>query len=268
MFIVRGSCPRLRRGHLRLFIMKYFLIALQFLTRIPVKIKDKIEDRDYGYSMAWFPVVGLILGWILALVFKLTVLVVNPAIAVVLVITIYMFLTGALHIDGLSDACDGLYGGKGDKVKTLEIMKDSRIGTIGALALVLDIGLRCVLLYSLPASRIPASLILMAVLGRWSQVLFSLNVSSARAESRGGYFSSSLTSGIFGFSSMTMLGICLFLLKPVSLILLILFIILIIQLLKNYFRRKIGGITGDAIGAVNEITEILVLFWFSSVLLS
>ena len=244
--------------------MKYFLIALQFLTRIPVKIKDKIEDRDYGYSMAWFPAVGLILGWILAMAFKLAVFLFNPAIAVVLVITIYMFLTGALHIDGLSDACDGLYGGKGDKVKTLEIMKDSRIGTIGALALVLDIGLRFVLLYSLPASRIPASLILMAVLGRWGQVFFCLNAPSARAESRGGYFSSSLTPGIFGFSSLTMFGICLFLLKPVSLVLLLVFLVLIIRIAKNYFRRKIGGITGDTIGAVNEGTEILALLWMNT----
>ena len=241
--------------------MKYFLIALQFLTRIPVKISDKIEDRDYGYSMAWFPAVGLILGWILALAFKLAIFLFNPAITVVLVITIYMFLTGAMHIDGLSDACDGLYGGRGDKKKTLEIMKDSRIGTIGALSLVLDIGLRFALLYSLPVSKIPSALILMVVMGRWGQVLFSLNAPSARAESRGGYFSNSLTPGIFGFSSMTMLGICLFLLKPVSLVLFLMFLVLIIWIAKNYFRRKIGGITGDTIGAVNEITEIFVLFF-------
>jgi len=241
--------------------MKNFLLALQFLTRIPVRIKDKIEDGDYGYSMAWFPAVGLILGGILALVFKLAALAVNPAIAVILVITVYMFLTGALHLDGLSDACDGLYGGKGDKVKTLEIMRDSRIGTIGALALVLDIGLRFALLYSLPVSRIPASLILMAVMGRWGQVFFCLNAPSARAEGRGGSFSSSLTPGIFGFSSITMFGICLFLLKPFSLALLLVFLVLIIRLAKNYFARKIGGITGDAIGAVNEITEIFVLFF-------
>ena len=244
--------------------MKYFLIALQFLTRIPVKIKDKIEDRDYGYSMAWFPAVGLILGLILALVFKLAIVLFNPAIAVVLAITAYMFLTGALHIDGLSDACDGLYGGKGDKIKTLEIMKDSRIGTIGALALVLDIGLRFALLYSLPVSRIPASLILMVVLGRWGQVFFCLNAPSARAESRGGYFSSSLTPGIFGFSTMIMFGISLFLLKPASLVLLLVFLVLIIRMSQNYFARKIGGITGDTIGAVNEGTEILVLLWMNT----
>jgi len=244
--------------------MKYFLIALQFLTRIPVKIKDKIEDRDYGYSMAWFPAVGLILGLILALVFKLAIVLFNPAIAVVLAITAYMFLTGALHIDGLSDACDGLYGGKGDKIKTLEIMKDSRIGTIGALALVLDIGLRFALLYSLPVSRIPASLILMVVLGRWGQVFFCLNAPSARAESRGGYFSSSLTPGIFGFSTMIMFGISLFLLKPASLVLLLVFLVLIIRMSHNYFARKIGGITGDTIGAVNEGTEILVLLWMNT----
>ncbi len=260
--------------------MKYFLIALQFLTRIPVRIKDKIDDRDYGYSMAWFPAAGLILGWILALGFKLAIVLFNPAIAVLLAIVAYMFLTGALHIDGLSDTCDGLYGGKGDKAKTLEIMRDSRIGTIGGLALVLDIGLRFALLYSLPVSRIPASLILMAVLGRWGQVFFSLNAPSAwaigspttaiwpaaRAESRGGYFSNNLTVGIFGFSSMIMLIICLFLLKPVSLALLLLFLSLVIRLARNYFRRKIGGITGDTIGAANEITELLVLFWCSGAL--
>ncbi len=244
--------------------MKYFLIALQFLTRIPVRIQDKIEDRDYGYSMAWFSAVGLILGWILALVFKLALGLFNPGLAVLLAITAYMFLTGALHIDGLSDTCDGLYGGKGDKVKILEIMKDSRIGTIGALALVLDIGLRFALLYSLPVSRISASLILMTVLGRWGQVFFSLNAPSARQESRGGYFSNSLTPGIFGFSSMSMLIICLFLLKPVSLALLLLFLSLVIRLARNYFRRKIGGISGDTIGAVNEGTEILVLLWMNT----
>lgn len=229
-----------------------------------MKIKDKIDVRDYGYSMAWFPAVGFILGGILALVFKLAIFLFNPAIAVVLVITVYMFITGALHIDGLSDACDGLYGGKGDKEMTLEIMKDSRIGTAGALALVLDLGLRFAFLYSMPVSRIPASLILMTVLGRWSQVLFSLNAPSARAESRGGYFSGSLTPGIFSFSSVTMLGICLFLLKPVSLVLLLLFLILIICLAKNYFRRKIGGITGDTIGALNEGAEILLLLWMNT----
>src|SRR3989338_4655702 len=211
--------------------------------------------------MAWFPAVGLVLGGILALAFKLAVFLFNPAIAVLLVITVYMFLTGALHIDGLSDTCDGLYGGRGDKVKILEIMRDSRIGTIGALALVLDIGLRFALLYSLPVSRIPASLILMVVLGRWGQVFFCLNAPLARAEGRGGSFSSSLTPGIFWFSSITMFGICLFLLKPFSSALLLVFLVVIIRLAKNYFARKIGGITGDAIGAVNEITEIFVLFF-------
>lgn len=243
--------------------MKYFLIALQFLTRIPVKIQSRIEERDYGYSMAWFPAVGFILGWILALVFKLAVVVMNPAIAVLLAITAYMLLTGGLHIDGLSDTCDGVYGGKGDKVKTLEIMKDSRIGTIGALALVLDIGLRFALLYSLPVSRIPSSLIVMAVLGRWSQVVFSLNAPSARPEGQGRYFSSSLTPGIFGFSSLTMLGICLFLLKPASLVLFLVLLVVTIRMTVNYFKRKIGGISGDTIGAVNEGAEILVLLWMN-----
>ncbi len=244
--------------------MIYFIIALQFLTRIPVKIKGEIAPEDYGRSMAWFPAVGLVLGLLLVLIFKLAAALFPKPAAEMLVITAYMFLTGAIHIDGLADTFDGLYGGRGDKEKTLAIMKDSAVGAVGALAIALDIILRFVLLDALAITKIPQALIAMAVLGRWAQVLFTVNTVSARPYGTGGYFSRNVSPAIFILSTLAMLLINLFFLKPFFLSCGLVFVSLIILLVKNYVRRAIGGITGDAIGAANEIAEISVLLWMST----
>jgi adenosylcobinamide-GDP ribazoletransferase len=244
--------------------MKNFLIALQFLTRIPIKVKDAISQQDYGCSMVWFPAVGFILGLLLVLIFKsASALFPRPA-AEILVITAYMFLTGAIHIDGLADTLEGLYGGRGNKEKTLAIMKDSAVGAIGALAIALDIILRFVLLDTLPLAKIPQVLIATAVLGRWAQVLFTLNSDSASKGGAGEAFSHGINPGIFILSTLIMLSINLFFLKPFTLLCALLFICALVLLMKNYFRRVIGGITGDTIGAANEVAEISVLLWMST----
>ena len=243
--------------------MKYFLIALQFLTRIPVKIKEEIQPQDYGRSMAWFPLVGLVLGICSVLIFKTAVIFFPKAVAEILALSSYVFLTGALHIDGLADTWDGLCGGRGDPEKTLKIMKDSSVGAMGSLAISLDLLLRFVLLDSLPLTKLPQALIAMAVLGRWTQIVFVLNSTSPKPNSRAGYFNSSLTPAIFIFASGLMLLICAFIVKPVALISVLAFLSLFGLLCRNYFKRKIGGITGDTIGAVNETSEIFVLLWMN-----
>ena len=244
--------------------MKYFLIALQFLTRIPVRIKGEIQPQDYGRAMVWFPLVGLILGILLVLGFKMAILLFPKAVAIILVLIAYALLTGAIHIDGLADTFDGLGAGETNKEKILEIMKDGPIGAMGALAISLDIILRFVLLDSLPLIKIPQALLAMVVLGRWAQVLFALNSTAAKTNSTGGYFSRSLTPAIFILATIIMLLISIFILKPLSLLFILFFILLIVLSAKNYFKRKIGGITGDTIGAANEITEISVLLWMST----
>ena len=243
--------------------MKYFLIALQFLTRIPVKIKEEIQPQDYGRSMAWFPLVGLVLGIGLVLVFKIAALFFPKAVAEILTLCAYVFLTGALHIDGLADTWDGLCAGKGQQEKTLEVMKDSRIGAMGSLAISLDLLLRFVLLDSLSLTKLPQALIAMAVLGRWSQIAFVLQSNSPKPNSRAGYFNSSLTPPIFIFASGLMVVICSFIITPFALISTLAFLLFFALFCKNYFKRVIGGITGDTIGAVNEASEIFVLLWMN-----
>lgn len=244
--------------------MKYFLIALQFLTRIPVRIKVEIQTQDYSRSMIYFPLIGFVLGLSQVLIFKAAIVFLSKAAAEILVITAYLFLTGAIHIDGLADTIDGLYGGRGNREKTLEIMKDSSVGAMGALAISLDVILRFVLLDSLSIAKIPQALIAMAVLGRWGQVLFALNSTAAKPNSTGGYFSSSLSPGIFILATGIMLLINIFVLKSLSLLCIFFLILLIVMAAKNYFKRKLSGITGDTIGAINELAEISVLLWMST----
>lgn len=243
--------------------MKYFLIALQFLTRIPVKIKEEIEPQAYSRSMAWFPLVGLVLGLCLVVVFKIALLFFPRAVAEILVICAYVFLTGALHIDGLADTWDGICGGKGDKEKTLEIMKDSSVGAMGSLAISLDLLLRFILLDSLPLAKLAQGLIAMAVLGRWAQVLFVLNSPLSKPQSSAGYFGHSLSPSIVILATGLMLSLCIFMIKPLTLISILAFLSLIILFYRNYCRRKIGGITGDTIGMVNETSEVFVLLWLN-----
>ncbi|HBG64460.1 MAG: cobalamin 5'-phosphate synthase [Omnitrophica WOR_2 bacterium GWF2_43_52] len=240
--------------------MKYFLIALQFLTRIPVIIKEEIEPQGYSRSMAWFPLVGLVLGICLVVVLKIALLLFPRAVAEILVICAYVFLTGALHIDGLADTWDGLCGGKGEKEKTLAIMKDSSVGAMGSLAISLGLLLKFVLLDSIPLTQLPQALIAMAVLGRWAQVLFVYNAASSKPQSSAGYFNS-LSPAILIFATGMMVSLCVFILRPFTLISILALLSLTILFFRNYFKRKIGGITGDTIGAVNEITEIFVLLF-------
>lgn len=243
--------------------MKYFLIALQFLTRIPVQIKEEVVPQSHSRSMVWFPLVGLVIGICLVLVLKIGLFFFQRAIAEILVICAYVFLTGALHIDGLADTWDGICGGKGKKEKILEIMKDSSIGAMGALAIALDLLLRFVLLDSLPLAKLPQGLVAMVVLGRWAQVLFIFNSSVSKPQSSAGYFSHSLTPTIVIFATGLMLSLCIFIIKPLTLISTLAFLCLVILFCRNYFRRKIGGITGDTIGMVNETSEAFVLLWMN-----
>lgn len=242
--------------------MKNFLLALQFLTRIPVKINGEISEDDHSKAMVYFPLVGLIIGLFLVLVFRFCSWFFPSSAVSVLVLTAYALITGGLHIDGLADTCDGVYGGKGNKENILRIMKDSHIGAIGVLAICLNMLLRYVFLNCLPDSRVYPALISMAVIGRWSQVAFAFNSFPAADTSTAGVFSKNLNSEVFFLATGLTLLISLFLIKPVHLFFLFFVLVGVIVWFKHYLRGKINGITGDTIGALNEAIEIIVLAFF------
>lgn len=237
--------------------MMGLLTALRFLTRIPVGEYPKSEKR-LGKSMAYFPFVGLILGGILVLVNWGFSILLAPLVADALTIIALIILTGALHIDGLIDTIDGLSGGK-TKEEILKIMKDSRVGAFGIVGVVSLIMLKLVLLHEMPLPIKREALLLFPVMGRWAMVVASSLSIYARRKGTGKAFVDYCGRKELVVASLITLIIVGGLLKILGLELFF-FILALTLLLTRFISKRIGGMTGDTLGAVNEIMEVGALF--------
>jgi adenosylcobinamide-GDP ribazoletransferase len=242
--------------------MKNFLIALQFLTIIKLSRKIDITEENLGISMSYFPVVGLCIGLVLVLARWSLAFVLPSSVVDVLVIAILVVLTGALHLDGFADTVDGL-AGRGDREKTLAIMRDSKIGTFAVVGITLILLLKTTSLASLPLFMKDKSLLLMAVLGRWATVPLAAFFPYARA-GHGTALAFSRFAGIREviIASLIALGIAVRLLQYKGLIIFVA-VALVSCLLGLFFKSRIGGVTGDIMGAACEVSEIVVLFMIS-----
>ena len=249
-------------------LVRPFIFAWHFLTGIPLShALHEPTAVELARSMAWYPVVGLLIGGGLVLADMGLSRVFIPAVGNVLLIVLLVVLTRGLHQDGLADTLDGLAGGKTPAAR-LPIMRDPRIGAIGATGLFLSLLLRYAGLMALPqALRVPA-LFCMPALGRWAMVALAWTSPYARAE--GGLAASFLThlswhhvvvsTGILA----TGLGWGFGLLG--TLVILLAGSIVVIVAWAGC-RSWFGGITGDTLGATNEVVEILFLLLIPSLLL-
>lgn len=244
--------------------MKNFLIALQFLTTLPFNIKGKIEEKDFGKSLAYFPIVGLLIGFFLASIAYITVSL-PPLVISILILAVWIAITGGIHLDGFADTCDGFYGRR-SKEEVLKIMRDSHIGTMGAAGIAILLLFKFAILSSIRSEDIWKVLIVTAVSARWSQELVCSVSKYARDEGKAKCFIkyAEKTDMLMGAVFTLILNWFLMGVKGVILFTLLLAtIFLFIQ----YTKRKIGGMTGDTIGATNEIAEVSVLL-FSLMLLN
>jgi len=239
--------------------MKGFILMLQFLTRIPLNMEIQVDELSFKRGMVYFPLVGLVIGALNGIVFILLSLVFSKFIAIIFVVLFNVCITGAFHLDGLADTCDGIYSSR-SKEAMLEIMKDSRIGTNGGVAIVFDLILRIALLNSISNSdyNIVKALVISSVLSKTILVLLSYISTYARKESGlGNLFIGRITLKTVSIASG--LGILFTeLLLGFKGILLMAPIILIMILYEKYIKSKIDGMTGDTLGAASEISEILV----------
>lgn len=237
--------------------MKSFLTALKFLTIFSFG-KHTRDEKRLGKSMAYFPIVGLILGGILVLVNWGFSILLAPLVADALTIIALIILTGALHIDGFIDTIDGLAGGK-TKKEILRIMRDSRVGAFGIVGVVSLIMLKLVLLHEMPLKIKKEAIFLMPVMGRWAMVVASSLSVYVRKKGTGQAFVdycgrkeliiASLITLIITGGFLKILGLELFL-----------FILAATFLLMRFIYRRINGMTGDTLGAINEIMEVGTLF--------
>jgi adenosylcobinamide-GDP ribazoletransferase len=237
--------------------MRLFLIALQFLTIIPVPFPLRCEERDLGRSMAFFPLVGLFLGALLVGTdFILTPRLPRP-VTDLLLITLLSAMTGALHLDGLADVCDGL-AARGNRERFLAVMKDSRIGAVGVVGLVLALLLKYEALLHIPLDFKREALIFSPLVARFSQVQMTVGAKKARGDGLGSAFIG--TAGMWQFVSAGVITLAgAWLLLGLRGIYCCLALYLCTWGLKWWFHRKLGGITGDIIGCVSELNEILAL---------
>lgn len=239
--------------------MNTFILALQLMTRLPINKQIDVTDERLIKGIVYWPFVGVIVGAIDCIVFVLLSFFVPKSIAAVFCVLCQLCVTGGFHLDGLCDTADAIYSAR-TKERMLEIMKDSRIGTNGVIAAVFDISLRILIIVQLDN---PVLAILFApVAGKCVQGILMYKANYPRSKGLGASYIGKIKSG-------TMLG-CLFcgvimielgfilenhgwlLLSPVV------FILLSIGY-RFYVERKIGGMTGDTLGAGSEFCEIVFL---------
>lgn len=240
--------------------MKDFLVAVGFLTKIPIPKKLILDDKNLAKSMVYFPLVGLLLGLILVLAnFVLTPFL--PAKIVNLLLILFLILlTGAIHIDGLADTIDGFCAKVKTKEQILNIMRDSRIGVMGVIAVALLLLFKYELLNEIPAQFKNISLILMCSISRWSQVMVSYLSKYAReGEGLGRPFIGNIRRRDFYFATAFIIFISSLVWFPKGLLVVILTSILT-WVATKYVHKRIGGMTGDTIGAINELIEVVALF--------
>ncbi|MCL5075765.1 MAG: adenosylcobinamide-GDP ribazoletransferase [Chloroflexi bacterium] len=233
------------------------LTAVQFLTILPPFLQREVSVATLGRSLAYFPIVGLLLGLILAGLDALLQLAFPPTIVNALLVVSLVWLTGALHLDGLMDACDGLFSHK-EAPQMLDIMRDSRVGGFGVVGAISILLLKYASLSALPADFRLGGLILMATLGRWAMSYAIWAFPYARSQGKGTPFKGQASRGQALLATLlTTLVVGWFL--QVWGIALLIFIWLSTWLLAKYIMTKIPGLTGDTYGAINEVTEAITL---------
>lgn len=250
-------------------MIKSALLAWHFLTIIPLGNASHVQStpRELASSMQWYPAVGLMIGGTLVAGNALFGMAFTPDLTALLVLCVLVVLTGGLHQDGLADTIDGL-GKRGSPTERLAVMKDGSIGALGATGLLLALGLRFAGILHLPApDRLPL-LLCMPVFGRWAMVVATFGSSHARPA--GGlasdffhelrlrdvlwatFWTGALLCGTLGWQAAgLLLG-----LGAIS-----------ARGMVFACSRVFGGMTGDVLGAINEVTEILFLLAAPAVLM-
>lgn len=233
-------------------------LALTFLTKLPWPRLGLAAPQDLARSMFWFPWVGALLGLMFCGAWLGLQQVLPAPGAAALLLCLTVGLTGALHLDGLADTVDGLGGGH-NPAERLEIMKDSRLGTFGMVSLTLVLLLKFAFFLALPGKGTGGILLLFPLVSRWGMVLLAYLSPYARPE---GGLGQAMVNGVDVrvLTGATLSALALsFLAAGVRGLVLLAGAGVAVWLGSYYFRKKLGGVTGDVLGATNEALEVLVL---------
>ncbi len=266
--------------------MKDFLWTLNFLTIVPTGKRWCLVQPKVGNVAFWFPIIGLLIGVVLTFIYIPITHFFPHLVADALILIIYIVLTGGFHLDGFADTCDGLFGGS-TREKRLDIMRDSQIGSYGTLCLICTVGLKYICLVSIDPESIAALsiifdyntikdmnplyfyacekgkvLVFMCAIGRWSQVLGAGLSSYARNEGGTGKIIVENVKTRHALFSALIPGILILLFCGIKGIFIFFMVFFVAVFFVLYIKKKIGGMTGDTLGAINEVSELTVLLAF------
>jgi adenosylcobinamide-GDP ribazoletransferase len=257
--------------------VKQLMLALQFLTILPVRITGPVTDKELSGSAVFFPFAGAVQGIMAVSVGLLSGSIFSSEITAALVLLVLIISNGGFHLDGLADTFDALSVKSGgdpaaDRDRKLSIMRDSTTGAIGVAAIVMAILLKFVFLVqvlgSIPQQGLYVFLFLMPVFSKWAMVLMMQLGASARMDGLGKIFIKESTLSRFFISSLLLAGLSaaagFFFPGEYTIVLGMLIVISAVLILfcfvsGKFFENAFGGLTGDTLGAAGEISEILFL---------
>lgn len=231
------------------------LTAIQYLTRLPVPSWVGYSPVQLSQSVRYFPFAGIIVGTVIAVFFTLAFMLFPQAVAIVIAMIAGVLVTGGLHEDGLADACDGLGGGS-DKAQALAIMKDSRVGSYAVLGLTLTLLLKFACLNALPAERVVAIAIAVHAFSRFMAVTVMATQTYVRDD---GTAKANVAVQGIGWGALTvaalwavaplwflgLAGLSAVAAATVSRV-----------VAARYLYQRLGGYTGDCLGAIQQVTEV------------
>lgn len=245
--------------------LNIFFNALLYYTRIRVPKSVVCNNENLSSAFKYFPIVGLIVGSIGCLVFIGASYILPVNISIILAIIAMILATGGLHEDGLADFCDG-FGGGYNKEAILRIMKDSHIGTYGVISLIIMFMLKYVMLCSIDSNHLCYVFVFSQGASRFIPVLMVRTSHYARTEnskaqhtSLGVSLGNMIIAALTAFLPLILFG-WLFAVVYISLL------IILYLIGKWYLHQKIGGFTGDTLGALQQLSELLFYLTFIAIL--
>jgi len=237
-------------------MLRPVIVAIQFLTRIPIPLKKPATETELRYSIVYYPVVGVLIGLLLVIVAGL-IMHTSEILSAALVLTLWVFLTGGLHLDGLADSADAWVGGLGDRTRSLAIMKDPYSGPAGVNALVLVLIIKFAALQSMISIAPWAVFIMIPALARVAVPLLFMTTPYVRESGLGTPLSNPprrlccWSLGLTALATVLLNGGAGFAMLAIAL--------LVFLFLRRIMLKRIGGATGDTTGAMIEILETVLL---------
>ena len=241
------------------------LAAIRFLTSIPLPWGREASREEFVRSVGYYPVVGLLIGLILAGLCWLLGLFLPSAVVNMLLIVALVVISGALHLDGFVDTCDGI-GGHKTPEERWQVMRDSRVGGFGVIGACCLLLVKYISLNSVPQPLLMMTLVLMPVISRWAMVYAIFAYPSARPSGLGKERKQATDCPRFILATLITLALAIGLARLANITYfylagpaIMLGIWVIVIAMGAYFKRKFYGLTGDTYGAINEVAEVCVL---------